>query len=169
MSGNDTNEPILQSIRNQEHINTKCQSITQPFILYTIKILYCQGDMFRPLLGHLQALWENTSKSYLYKQLLGLFSQRAWICPNKGRNMSPWQYTIFIVYKIQCCVIDWHVVFIFISVISQLDAQNVCFTVSLFHASTCFEHHVLIIRRSKLHYTASGNITPIGVMLPEAV
>jgi len=22
--------------------------------LYTIKIVYCQGDMFRPLLGHLQ-------------------------------------------------------------------------------------------------------------------
>jgi len=28
---------------------------------------------------------------------------------------------------------------------------------------------VLIIRRSKLHYTASGIITPIGVMIPEAV
>ena len=32
---------------------------------------------------------------------------------------------------------------IFISVINQLDAQNVCFTVSLFHASTCFEHMCL--------------------------
>jgi len=47
----------------------------------------------------------------------------------------------------------------FISVINQLDAQNICFTISLFHASTCFEHHVLIISRSKLHYTASGIIT----------
>ena len=27
---------------------------------------------------------------------------------------------------------------------------------SLLHASTCFEHYVLIIRRSKLYYTASG-------------
>jgi len=27
----------------------------------------------------------------------------------------------------------------FISVINQLDAQNFCFTISLFHASTCFE------------------------------
>ena len=36
----------------------------------------------------------------------------------------------------------------FISVINQLYTQNFCFTVSLFHASTCFEHHVLIIRRS---------------------
>ena len=32
---------------------------------------------------------------------------------------------------------------IFILVINQLDAQS-CFTRSLFHASTCFEHHVLI-------------------------
>ena len=33
---------------------------------------------------------------------------------------------------------------------------------SLFHASTCFEHHVLIVRRAKLYYTASGIITPVG-------
>ena len=33
---------------------------------------------------------------------------------------------------------------------------------SLFYASTCFEHHVLIVRRPKLYYTASGTITPIG-------
>jgi len=51
---------------------------------------------------------------------------------------------------------------IFISVINQLDAQNFCFTISLFHASTCFVHYVLIIRWSKLPYTASGIITPIG-------
>jgi len=31
---------------------------------------------------------------------------------------------------------------IFILAINQLDAQNFCFTISLFHASTCFEHHV---------------------------
>jgi len=29
---------------------------------------------------------------------------------------------------------------LFISVINQLDAQNFCFTISLFQASTCFEH-----------------------------
>ena len=40
--------------------------------------------------------------------------------------------------------------------------HKICFTISLFHASTCFEHHVLIVRRSKLYYTASGIITPIG-------
>ena len=41
--------------------------------------------------------------------------------------------------------------------INQLDALN--FIMSLFHASTCFEHNVLIVRRSKLYYTASGIIT----------
>jgi len=29
---------------------------------------------------------------------------------------------------------------IFILVINQLDALNFCFTISLFHASTCFKH-----------------------------
>ena len=32
-----------------------------------------------------------------------------------------------------------------------------------------FRAHVFIIRRSKLNYTASGIITPIGVMIPEYV
>ena len=40
--------------------------------------------------------------------------------------------------------------------------HKICFTLSLFNASTCLEHHVLIVRRSKLYYTASGIITPIG-------
>ena len=34
--------------------------------------------------------------------------------------------------------------------------------ISLLYASTCFEHYVLlIIRRSKVYYTASGIITPV--------
>ena len=53
-----------------QHINTACQSITQHFILYKIKLAYYYGDMFRPLLGHPQPLWENRSKSYLYFKAL---------------------------------------------------------------------------------------------------
>ena len=64
------------------------------------------------------------------------------------------------------CVTYCESVTLFISVFNQLDAQNFCFTITSFHASTCFEHHVLIIRRSKLHDTASGIITPVGVMIP---
>jgi len=41
--------------------------------------------------------------------------------------------------------------------INQLDALN--FIMSLFHASTCFEDMC----------SSSGIITPIGVMIPEAV
>ena len=41
------------------------------YVLY-IKIAYCQGDMFRPSLGHLQALKENRSKitQIFYKNAL---------------------------------------------------------------------------------------------------
>jgi len=46
----------------------------------------------------------------------------------------------------------------FISVINQLDAQNFCFTISLFRASTCFEH----MCSSSGGQKASGIITPIG-------
>jgi len=40
--------------------------------------------------------------------------------------------------------------------------HKICLTISLFQASTYFEHHVLIVRTSKLYYTASGIVTPIG-------
>ena len=57
----------------------------------------------------------------------------------------------------------------FISVINQLGAQNFVLQQVYFMLVHFFEHHVLIIRRSKLHYTASGIITPTGMMIPDAV
>jgi len=39
--------------------------------------------------------------------------------------------------------------------------HKILFIVSLLYASTCFEHYVLIIRRSKLYYTASGIVIPV--------
>jgi len=47
----------------------------------------------------------------------------------------------------------------FILVINQLHAQKFCFTISLFHASTCFEHYCANHQEVKLYYTASGIIT----------
>jgi len=64
---------------------------------------------------------------------------------------------LFVAYIIYFGVLLTVHLSIFISVINQLDGQNFCFI------------HVLIIRRSKLHYTASGIIIPIGVMIPETV
>ena len=49
---------------------------------------------------------------------------------------------------------------IIILVINQ-KCTNSCFIISLLYSSTCFEHYVLIIRRSKLYDTASGIITPV--------
>ena len=46
-----------------------------------------------------------------------------------------------------------------ILVTDQLNAKNYCFIISLLYSSTCFEYYVLIIRRYKLYYTASGIIT----------
>ena len=57
----------------------------------------------------------------------------------------------------------------FIAVINQFDAQKFCFTISLFHASTCFEHmsskHVaawnkLIVKQK--FYASSWLITEIN-------
>jgi len=76
-----------------------------------------------------------------YKYFLNLFSQRAWRWPNKGRNMSPWQYAIFIVYKIKCCVMDWHVVFIILCIYSSLYMSCVyvywllVLTVQIYHSA----------------------------------
>jgi len=44
--------------------------------------------------------------------------------------------------------------------------HKICFKISFISCLYMFRAHVLIIRRSKLHYTASGVITPIGVMIP---
>jgi len=71
---------------------------------------------------------------------------------------------------------------IFIVVINQLDAQNLFYN-KFISCLYMIEHHVLIVRRSKLYYTVSGIITPIsdrpvhmctgrsliGVMIPETV
>jgi len=54
---------------------------------------------------------------------------------------------------------------IFILVINQLDAQNILFYNKFISCLYMFRAHVFIIR-SKLYYTASGIITPIGVMIP---
>jgi len=40
--------------------------------------------------------------------------------------------------------------------------HKICFTRSFISCLYMFRAHLLIMRRSKLHYTASGIITPIG-------
>jgi len=84
---------------------------------------------------------KNGSK-FLFKLLFGAFCQGI-LCQNVKeiinhkiieKEMDLYEI-IFLIFDVLLTV---HLS-IFISVISQLDAQN-CFTISLFHASTCFEH-----------------------------
>ena len=58
-------------------------------------------------------------------------------------------FVLFVLYFLYCIIYVYLFFFDvlltvhlsrFISVINQHDAQNCCFTISLFHASTCFEH-----------------------------
>jgi len=49
----------------------------------------------------------------------------------------------------------------FILVINQRDAQNLFYN-KFISCLYMFRAHVLIIRRSKLYYTASGFIKPVG-------
>jgi len=60
----------------------------------------------------------------------------------------------FLIFCLPCISI-----YVFIN-INQLDALN--FIISLFQASTCFEHMCLSSGGQKLYYTVSGIITPIG-------
>jgi len=60
-------------------------------------------------------------------------------------------------------------IFLFILVINQLDAQKFLFYNKFISCLYMFRVHVFTIRRSKLHYTASGIIMPIGMMVPEVV
>jgi len=46
---------------------------------------------------------------------------------------------------------------LYISVLTNL-MYKICFTLNLFHACTCFEHHVLIVRRSKLYFYGATDI-----------
>jgi hypothetical protein len=45
---------------------------------------------------------------------------------------------------------------------NELRDRTICFTISFISCLYMFRAHVLIIRRSKLYYTASGIITPVG-------
>jgi len=65
----------------------------------------------------------------------------------------------YIMYHIIYCITLYHIISYHISYNNQLDAQNFLFYNKFISCLYMFRAHVLIIRRSKLHYTASGIIT----------
>jgi hypothetical protein len=81
------------------------------------------------------SLWENIDAfpSGKTDPIMHWNKDSSWICSPrapevdliKAVNMSPWHYTIFIVYKIKCCFIDRHVVFIYqLHTLSSLRLRN---------------------------------------------
>ena len=112
-------------------------------------------------------LGTNICKELLFHHLKGCFTLRTdnicppegW-CPSTSTHITSSQYINPNILSSFDVLLTVHLG-IFILVLTNL-MHTICFTISLFNASTCFEHHVLIVRRSKLYYTASGIITPIG-------
>ena len=94
-------------------------------------------------------LWELTQNSLIagYRRFGGTFPSYV-----QGELPSKWWVRFLCSDRILLRVI---------LVINQPN-QKSCFIISLLYASTCFEHYVLFIRRSKFYYTASGIITPVG-------
>ena len=99
--------------------------------------------------------------------VLGSVSQRAWRWPSEGRNMSPWQYTIFIVYKINCCVIDWHVCIYEMQCVtlSQLTFRYawmfiIVFTKVHVHNLNLFLYDQFLPSEPNVHKTCTKAVTP---------
>ena len=92
-------------------------------------------------------------------------------CSGVKRPSSGQHYTKLFI-KVQYSAIPHHAAItwhskmsIYASYLSQYLTNlmhKICFTINFISCLYMFRAHVLIIRRSKLHYTASGIITPIG-------
>ena len=75
-----------------------------------------------------------------------------------------------VVQRIIYCILTfcWPCILIYLSKYLTNLIHKICFRISFISYLYMFRAHVLIIKRSKLHYTASGIITHVGVMIPEA-
>ena len=106
------------------------------FIFYTLFLrsaLWGEG-IWQEILGNV--LWHVTSKEWIRLQWLWIQKLALFYCAVTSQKCLS-QYLTNLMHKI-------------------------CFTLSFISCLYMFRAHVLIIRRSKLHYTASGIITPIG-------
>ena len=113
---------IILSLKNMNQSSELSVILSPAFILFTVRF--------------------NTHKIYILptERMSVIF-----MFLSTSSNFSPTHYTLsFAVEKncVYCAVRTEYLnrITFFISIINQLDAQNFCFTQSLFHASTCFEH-----------------------------
>ena len=126
---------IYYTVKPTKRQQQTCYNLISQSVFYTFQAL---KTIIRRLVLKIQAIWYHVHPHIQYK--VGVDTLGLQVITN---------FDVLMTVHLS----------IFISVINQLDAQIFCFAISLFHASTCFEHYVFVIRRSKLHYTASGIIT----------
>jgi len=102
-----------------------------------------KNDMFRPLYRPSSGC----ALSY-YKQTIQYTRFLFFLSQYLTNLMHKICFTISFIYIATCfCTVIVllkfklpNMKFLFISVINQIDAQNFCFTINLFHTSTCFEY-----------------------------
>jgi len=85
-----------------------------------------------------------------------------WRVTVKTRYLFNWQVLLLI--KKVVLTFCWPCNSVYLSQYLTNLMQKICFTISFISCLYMFRAHVLIIWRSKLHYTASGIITPIGFL-----
>ena len=109
----------------------------------------------------------NSDLCHLQHKLIGFYNpdekclQRGtdWVFKQSG---LPFVFKRLILFTIFFLIFCWPCISIYLFInINQLDALN--FIISLFQASTCFEHICSSSGGQKLYYTVSGIITPVGV------
>ena len=69
-----------------------------------------------------------------------------------------WVTTSVVLFSVRCVLEIWRGWFLVVFVLqaSACNTNKICFTISLFHASTCFKHHVITIIGSRpVHRTAT--------------
>jgi len=159
-----------------------------PDQLYTVYLLFahsvCQG--FWKLESCILVLVDGTSlTSYIlytyflptlydraFKSLDLVFLYRlmelAWPAIN-SKFFNPKCYNIQLNTIHQFVTFCWPCISVYLSQYLTNLMHKICFTLSFISCLYIIRANVLIIRRSKLYYTASGIITCFTVMIPEAV
>jgi len=82
---------------------------------------------------------------------------------NNGCTKAPECYVVRTAHFLSFFYFCWPCISVYLSQYLTNLMHKICFTIRFISCLYMFRAHVLIIRRSKLHYTASGIITPKAV------
>jgi len=118
----------------------------------------CFGHICSPSSGGILYMYNTYQLSYIYSKT-----------PDYGLQICPKHVEVDWLNKLRINILTfcWPCISVYLSQYLTNLMLKICFTISFISCLYMFRAHVLIIRRSKLHYTASGIITPLDVMIPD--